>query len=131
MGGTGYGGIRWKDDNFYLGHSVEQMIPWSGTPIVLDVPSMAEQFNSAMQRRLNETPNAVNAWGFDFHIVNVLRADLSGLSDNWDNAVRFYRDIADGVADGVINEPRPDLVQFVTMQELSDIYDAVVASAAR
>lgn len=78
---------------------------------------MAAQFNKAMRRHQDETPHAVNAWGLDFHIVNVLRADLAGLSDNWDNTVRFYRDIADGVADGVINEPRPDLVQFVTMQE--------------
>jgi hypothetical protein len=131
LGGTGYGGIRWKDDNFYLGHSVEQTTPWSDAPVALTVPSMAEQFNNAMQRHLEETPGAVNSWGFDFHIVNVLRADLTGLSDNWDIAVRFYRDIADGAADGVINEPRPDLVQFVTMQELSAVYDSVAASAAR
>jgi hypothetical protein len=32
-------------------------------------------------------------------------------------------DIADGVVDGVANEPWLDLVQFVTMQELSAIYD--------
>jgi len=29
------------------------------------------------------------------------------------------------VTDGVANEPRPDLVQFVTMQELSAIYDRI------
>jgi hypothetical protein len=127
--GTGYGGIRWSDDNFYLGHGGEHTTPWSDAPVVLSVPSMANQFNSAMQRHLDETPRSVNAWGFNFHIVNVMRADLSGLSDNWDKAVSFYRDIADGLADGVINEPRRDLVQFVTMQGLSEIYDAVVTSA--
>jgi hypothetical protein len=41
------------------------------------------------------------------------------------------RDIADGVAGGVANEPRPDLVQFVTMQELSAIYDGAVQSSTR
>ena len=29
------------------------------------------------------------------------------------------------VTDGVANEPRPDLVQFVTMQEPSAIYDRI------
>lgn len=124
LGGTGHGGIQWKDENFYQGHSGKQITPWSDTPVVLTFPSMAEQFNNAMQRHLAETPSSVNAWGFNFHVVNVMWADLSGLSDNWDKAIHFYRDIADGQADGVIDEPRPDLVQFVTMQELSDIYDA-------
>ena len=68
---------------------------------------------------------------FDHHIVNVMWADLSGLSDNWALALMFMRDIADGAADGVAGEPRPDLVRFVTMQELGAVYDAVVGSPAR
>jgi hypothetical protein len=129
--GTGYGGIRWKDENFYEGHSVEQTTPWSDTPVVVTFPSMAQQFNNAMQRHMTETPGSVNAWGFDFHIVNVMWADFSGLSDNWDKAVFFMRDMADGVADGTADEPRPDLVQFVTMQELSATYDMTTQSATR
>lgn len=54
-------------------------------------------------------------------------ADLSGLSDNWAMALMFMQDIADGVA----GEPRPDLVRFVTMQELSTVYDANVMSTSR
>jgi hypothetical protein len=129
LGGTGYGGIRWKDENFYEGHTREYDIPWSDTPVLLSFPSMAGQFNNAIRRHQTETPESVNAWGFNFHIVNVLWADLSGLSDNWDQAVLFYRDVADGEADGVVEEPRPDLARFVTMQELSEIYDDLARSA--
>jgi hypothetical protein len=131
LGGTGGGGIRWTDDTFYASYSGQIPNPWTGPPVTDTFPSLADQFNQAMQRHMTETPTSVNAWGFNHHIVNVMSADLSGLSDNWGKAIVFMGDIADGVADGVINEPRPDLVQFVTMQELSEIYDSVGPSPAR
>ena len=34
------------------------------------------------------------------------------------------------VTHGVANEPRSDLVQFVTMQELAGIFDSAAASAS-
>jgi hypothetical protein len=130
LGGTGGGGVRWTGDTFYANYAGHVPDPWSGTSTAFDFPSLAEQFNNAMQRHLTETPAAVNAWGFDHHVVNVMWADLSGLSDNWDRASSFMLDIADGVADGVAGEPRPDLVQFVTMQELAGIFDSAAASAS-
>ena len=95
--------------------------PWAGTEVEQTFPSLAEQFNRAMEQH-RESPSSVNAWGFNHHVVNVMWSDLSGISDNWDQEIFFILDIADGVADGMANEPRPDLVQFVTVQELSAIY---------
>jgi hypothetical protein len=125
-GGTAYGGIHWHKESFY-GASREREIrsPWSMEPITVMIPSMAERFNNSLHRHLTETPHSVNAWSFGHHIVNVLWSDFSGVSDNWDLAVSFILDIADGQADQVINAPRPDLVRFVTFQQLAEIYDSV------
>ena len=131
LGGTGGGGVQWTEGTFYSRYRGRLADPWANGSAMAEFPSLAEQFNSAMQRHLSETPNSVNAWGFDHHIVNVMWADLSGLSDNWDRAIAFMRDIADGEANGVAHEPRPDLVQFVTMQALSATYDTVAASSVR
>jgi hypothetical protein len=123
LGGTGGGGVRWTHDTFFAPYSGSFVDPWTGEQVTVELPSLAEQFNNAMRRHLVETPSCVNAWGFNHHVVNVMWADLTGLSDNWDREISFVRDIADGVADGVIDSPRPDLVQFVSMQELSAVYD--------
>ncbi len=131
LGGTGGGGVQWTEGTFYHRYRGRAADPWGDTEGMVEFPSLAEQFNSAMQRHQSETPNSVNAWGFDHHILNVMWADLSGLSDNWDRALAFMRDIADGLADGVANDPRTDLVQFVTMQELAAICDGVVLSSTR
>jgi hypothetical protein len=130
LGGTGGGGVRWRDEAFYANYPSQTFDPWAGTEVEQTFPSLAEQFNSAIRRHGAESPGAVNAWGFNHHVVNVLWDDFSGLSDNWNQEISFLRDIADGEADGIANEPRPDLVQFVTMQALSEIYDAVALSAA-
>jgi hypothetical protein len=129
QGGTGGGGVRWDEQVFYREYSGFLLDPWSGERRELPFSSLAGQFDAALQRHLRESPESVNAWGFNHHIVNVMWADLSGLSDNWGLELLFLRDIADGAADGEVNLPRPDLVQFVTMQELSGIYDAVSAGA--
>jgi hypothetical protein len=123
LGGTGGGGVRWTHDTFYIRYRGEHLDPWTGLPVPIFFPSLAEQLNNAMHQHLTETPESVNAWGFNHHVVNVMRADLDGLGDNWDKEAFFIRDIADGVADGVPNRPRPDLIRFVTMQELSNIYN--------
>jgi hypothetical protein len=129
LGGTGGGGIRWREDAFYQPYTAVNFDPWAGEERMFEFPSLADQFNSSMRRHSEESPAAVNAWGFNHHVVNVMWADFTGLSDNWDQEVDFLRDIADGEADGVINPPRSELVQFVTMQELSAIYDSIVAGS--
>ena len=124
QGATGGGGRRWGTDSFYSSYwSEERGDPWATEAYTVTHPSLAEQFNTAIHRHLTETPMSINAWGFNHHVVNVMWADLSGLSDNWDWEIAFLRDIADGRADREANEPRPDLVQFVTMHRLSRIYD--------
>ena len=124
LGGKGGGGVRWEDDVFYIGYNPSLYDPWTDEKVDYMLPSLAEQFNNAINRHLIETPSLVNAWGFDHHVVNIMWTDLTGLSDNWDKEILFLKDIADGFANGVVNEPRPDLVQFVTMQELSNIFDS-------
>jgi hypothetical protein len=94
-------------------------------------PGYFEQFNTAMLYHLTRTPAAVNVWGFNHHIVNVLSARLDGLGGNWAMALNFMRDIADGAADGVIKRPRPDLVRFVTMQQLSHVHEVVAGVASQ
>jgi len=123
LGGKGGGGVKWKDDIFYTEYNSSIYDPWTNKKVEHVLPSLAEQFNNAINRHIMETPYSVNVWGFDHHVVNVMWTDLTGLSDNWDKEILFLKDIADGVADGIANEPRPDLVQFVTMQELSNIYN--------
>ena len=124
LGGKGGGGVGWTSDTFYGSYLLRtDHNPWLEEERELEIASLADQFNSAMERHQNETPDSVNCWGINHHIVNVMWADLSGLSDNWQMEIDFLRDIADGTADDVTKEPRPDLVQFVTMQELSQIYD--------
>ena len=124
-GSYGGGGVRWTHDTFYARYGGNGHNPWQPVNHVVDMPSLADQFNSAVEFHAMRTPNKVNAWGLNHHVVNVMWANLSGLSDNWDKEIDFLRDIADGVADGEIKSPRPDLVRFVTMQELSSIYDDV------
>jgi hypothetical protein len=123
--GTGGGGMRWTIQTFYDEYAARARgDAWVTSTYTVALPSLADQFNTAMLRHLNETSRAVNAWGFDHHVTNVLSGTLSaGLSSNWQHELLFLQDIADGWADGVVNEPRRDLVQFVTMQELSAIYD--------
>jgi hypothetical protein len=123
LGGKGGGGVRWTSGTFYSVYGGTTVDHWCHQEEPTTFSSLAVQFNNAMHRHLTETPGTANAWGFNHHIVNVMWADLSGLSDNWDREILFLRDIADGVADGVANPPRPDLVQFVTMQRLSRVYD--------
>ena len=124
LGGKGGGGVDWTSETFYESYLLRaDHNPWLEEERELEIPSLADQFNSAIGRHQNETPDSVNCWGINHHIVNVMWADLTGLSDNWEMEIEFLKDIADGTADGIIKEPRPDLVQFVTMQELSDIYD--------
>jgi hypothetical protein len=130
LGGTGGGGVRWREDVAYQTYRSRTYDPWAGEEVETTFPSLADQFNTAMQRHAAESPSGVNAWGFNHHAVNVMWADLSGISDNWNREIVFLRDIADGVADGVGDEPRPDLVRFVTMQELSAIYGAASADKA-
>jgi len=127
LGGTGGGGVRWREDAFYREYPSVTYDPWVGNEVERTFPSLAEQFNSAMEQH-QEAPGSVNAWGFNHHVVNVMWSNLSGISDNWEQEISFILDIADGVADGVVNEPRPDLVQFVTMQKLSSIYDWIAIS---
>ncbi|KPL12091.1 hypothetical protein AMJ85_02050 [candidate division BRC1 bacterium SM23_51] len=122
LGGKGGGGVRWTSGTFYSAYGGVTTNLWSRQEEPAAFPSLADQFNNAMQRHLTEAPEAVNAWGFNHHIVNVMWADLSGLSDNWGWEILFLRDIADGVADGIANLPRRDLVQFITMQMLSTVY---------
>ena len=129
LGGTGSGGLRWREGAFYEEYPSRTYDPWAGTEVELTFPSLAEQFNRAMELH-QQSPGSVNAWGFNHHVVNVMWADLSGISDNWEQEILFILDIADGVADGVANEPRPDLVQFVTMQELSAIYDRIALASS-
>jgi hypothetical protein len=124
LGGTGGGGVRWNTWVFYESYHAFPFNPWTGVEMELAFPSLADQFNNAIRRHLHETPTSVNAWGFNHHVVNVMRADLTGLSDNWNVEIAFLLDIADGKADGVIEPPRPDLVQFVTMQELHAIFES-------
>jgi hypothetical protein len=128
LGGTGGGGVRWTGETFFAGYTGRTPDPWTGEMATIDFPSLAGQFNSAMRRHRTETPAAVNAWGFNHHVVNVLSADLSGLSGNWAMGLEFMRDIADGAADGAIGTPRPDLVRFVTMQELGAVYELVAGT---
>jgi hypothetical protein len=123
LSGTGGGGKRWTSSTFYDRYIGIYASPWEEEDREISLPSLAGQFNSAIERHILETHDNVNAWGILHHVVNVMWADLSGLSDNWDLELVFLRDIADGHADGVIDPPRPDLVQFVTMQELKQIYD--------
>lgn len=123
-GSYGSGGYRWTYDTFYSKYTGNGNNPWEPSDHIVHMPSLASQFNSAIQQHL-KTPFKVNAWGLNHHVVNVMWADLSGLSDNWDKELDFIKDIMDGTADGAINSPRPDLVRFVTMQELSKIYDDV------
>lgn len=122
LGGTGGSGIRWLDDAFYAEYRSRMYDPWSGTEVERTYPSLAEQFNQAMERH-QKNPGSINAWGFNHHVVNVMWADFSGISDNWNQEISFILDIADGVADGEANPPRSNRVRFVTMQELSTIYD--------
>jgi hypothetical protein len=128
LGGTGSGGLRWRENAFYEEYPSRVYNPWAGTEVELMFPSLAEQFNKAMEQH-QETPSSINAWGFNHHVVNVMWSDLSGMSDNWEQETYFILDIADGVADGAANAPRPDLVQFVTMQELSAIYDRIALAS--
>jgi hypothetical protein len=125
--GTGGGGRRWTNGTFFDRYYGSCKHPWVDSTYTISLPSLAAQFNTAINRHLAESPTSANAWGLDHHVVNVMWADLSGLSDNWDRELIFLQDIADGAADGVINPPRPDLVQFVTMQRLSQIHSDVVA----
>ena len=123
LGGKGGGGVRWNEDTFYNNYNSLIYDPWTDKELEHVLPSLAEQFNNAMNRHIIETPYSENVWGFDHHVVNVMWTDLKGLSDNWDKEILFLKDIADGVADGIANDPRPDLVKFVTMQELSNIFN--------
>jgi len=123
LGGKGGGGVRWNEDTFYNNYNSLIYDPWTDKELEHVLPSLAEQFNNAMNRHIIETPYSENVWGFDHHVVNVMWTDLTGLSDNWDKEILFLKDIADGVADGIANDPRPDLVKFVTMQELSNIFN--------
>lgn len=105
-GGTGGGGVRWTEETFYTAYSGQIDDPWTGEPVKVALPWLADQFNAAMQRHLAETPAPVDAWGFDHHVVNVMWADLSGMGDDFGRAADFMRDIADGVADGVAGEDK-------------------------
>lgn len=127
LGGTGGGGVRWKERVFYQAYLAVPYDPWIGAEAEFLFPSLAEQFNQAMRTHLEDSPAEINAWGFNHHVVNVLWADLSGVSDNWDQEIAFLLDISDGVADGVIEAARPERVRFVTMQELSAIFDFIKA----
>ena len=126
-GSYGGGGIRWTPDTFYSQYTGNGNNPWQPSDHIVHMPSLANQFNSALQQH-TMTPWRVNAWGLNHHVVNVMWTDLSGLSDNWGKEIAFLHDISDGMADGVANPPRPDLVRFVTMQDLSDIYDDVMTN---
>jgi hypothetical protein len=128
LGGTGGGGIRWQENAFYEEYRSRTYDPWAGTQVERIFSSLAQQFNRAMERH-QENPDSINAWGFNHHVVNVMWTDFSGISDNWNQEILFILDIADGLADGVANPPRPDRVRFVTMQELSAIYDQLDAGS--
>jgi hypothetical protein len=95
------------------------------------LPSQADQFNATLQRHRTDSARSVNAWGLNRHGVNVVWSDPGGLCDNWDQAIAFPCHVADGVAGGLACEPKPELVQFVTVQELSDVYGALVQTGFR
>jgi hypothetical protein len=126
--GTGDGGKRWTSGTFYDRYSGMCKSPWEDSTYTISLPSLADQFNTAVGRHVTGSPTTPNAWGLNHHVVNVMWADLSGLSDNWDRELAFLQDLADGVADGTVNPPRPDLVTFVTMQRLEQIYHNVLGA---